>query len=168
MVNPQTDKLVRRTTMVATVTASYFLLTADYGSEPNALDPFLFYEDANQWKDLHLERKPGNWQNVENALQSFILADKKWYSAGKKIILNLTRIISIMAKSYSYYDKDWYSSGVCDDTNLQWQIKKAIVSAENTVKEFIFGTKKDIKGHAQCKLSLLWGSTGSVDIANNK
>lgn len=25
--------------MVATVTASYFLLTADYGSEPNALDP---------------------------------------------------------------------------------------------------------------------------------
>ncbi|KAF3441339.1 hypothetical protein FNV43_RR15253 [Rhamnella rubrinervis] len=36
---PQTDKLVRRTTMVATVTASYFLLTADYGPEPNALDP---------------------------------------------------------------------------------------------------------------------------------
>ncbi len=25
--------------MVATATASYFLLTADYGSEPNALDP---------------------------------------------------------------------------------------------------------------------------------
>lgn len=25
--------------MVATVTAGYFLLTADYGSEPNALDP---------------------------------------------------------------------------------------------------------------------------------
>ncbi|KAK4578282.1 hypothetical protein RGQ29_028411 [Quercus rubra] len=60
MVNPQTDKLVRRTTMVATLTASYFLLTADYGSEPNVLDP----------------------------------------------------------------------------------IKKVIVSAENTVKEFIFGTKK--------------------------
>ncbi|XP_022770422.1 uncharacterized protein LOC111313858 [Durio zibethinus] len=37
--NPQADKLVRRTTMVATVTASYFLLTADYGPEPNALDP---------------------------------------------------------------------------------------------------------------------------------
>ncbi|XP_021800829.1 uncharacterized protein LOC110745064 [Prunus avium] len=37
--NSQTDKLVRRTTMVATVTAAYFLLTADYGSEPNALDP---------------------------------------------------------------------------------------------------------------------------------
>ncbi|XP_021904566.1 uncharacterized protein LOC110819615 [Carica papaya] len=37
--NPRTDKLVRRTTMVATVTASYFLLTADYGPEPNALDP---------------------------------------------------------------------------------------------------------------------------------
>ena len=40
--NPQTDKLVRRTTMVATLTASYFLLTADYGPEPNALDPVSF------------------------------------------------------------------------------------------------------------------------------
>ncbi|CAL5340039.1 hypothetical protein ACSBR2_004899 [Camellia fascicularis] len=37
--NPKTDKVVRRTTMVATVTASYFLLTADYGPEPNVLDP---------------------------------------------------------------------------------------------------------------------------------
>ncbi|KAI6702493.1 hypothetical protein NL676_011629 [Syzygium grande] len=37
--NRRTDKLVRRTTMVATITASYFLLTADYGPEPNALDP---------------------------------------------------------------------------------------------------------------------------------
>ncbi|KAJ0052341.1 uncharacterized protein LOC116107770 [Pistacia vera] len=37
--NPQTEKLVRRTTMVATAVASYFLLTADYGPEPNALDP---------------------------------------------------------------------------------------------------------------------------------
>ncbi|XVF73211.1 hypothetical protein PTKIN_Ptkin12aG0183100 [Pterospermum kingtungense] len=37
--NSQADKLVRRITMVATVTASYFLLTADYGPEPNVLDP---------------------------------------------------------------------------------------------------------------------------------
>lgn len=37
--NPQTDKLVRRTTMVATAVASYLLLTADYGPEPNVLDP---------------------------------------------------------------------------------------------------------------------------------
>ncbi|ESQ36803.1 hypothetical protein EUTSA_v10009285mg [Eutrema salsugineum] len=37
--NPQVDKVVRRTTMVATAVASYFLLTADYGPEPNALDP---------------------------------------------------------------------------------------------------------------------------------
>ncbi|KAL3615648.1 hypothetical protein CASFOL_041309 [Castilleja foliolosa] len=37
--DPKIDKLVRRTTMVATVTASYFLLTADYGSEPNFIDP---------------------------------------------------------------------------------------------------------------------------------
>ncbi|PKI39985.1 uncharacterized protein LOC116200517 [Punica granatum] len=39
MMSPRTDKLVRRTTMVATITASYFLLTADYGPEPNVLDP---------------------------------------------------------------------------------------------------------------------------------
>jgi len=37
--NPQTDKVVRRTTMVATAVASYFLLTGDYGPEPNVLDP---------------------------------------------------------------------------------------------------------------------------------
>ncbi|KAH7863645.1 hypothetical protein Vadar_020280 [Vaccinium darrowii] len=37
--NAKTDKLVRRTTMVATVTAAYFLLTADYGPEPSVLDP---------------------------------------------------------------------------------------------------------------------------------
>ncbi|KAL6498811.1 hypothetical protein OROGR_028358 [Orobanche gracilis] len=39
MMDPRVEKLVRRTTMVATVTASYFLLTADYGPEPNFLDP---------------------------------------------------------------------------------------------------------------------------------
>ncbi|KAI4328781.1 hypothetical protein L6164_021111 [Bauhinia variegata] len=37
--NPKTDRLVKRITMVATVTASYFLLTADYGPEPNILNP---------------------------------------------------------------------------------------------------------------------------------
>lgn len=29
--------------MVATLTASYFLLTADYGPEPNVLDPVCIY-----------------------------------------------------------------------------------------------------------------------------
>nr|XP_043626637.1 uncharacterized protein LOC122598095 [Erigeron canadensis] len=37
--NRQTEKVVRRTTMIATVTAAYFLLTADYGPQPNVLDP---------------------------------------------------------------------------------------------------------------------------------
>ncbi|KAK1313138.1 hypothetical protein QJS10_CPA06g00314 [Acorus calamus] len=37
--DPMKDKLVRRTAMVASVTAAYFLLTADYGAQPNALDP---------------------------------------------------------------------------------------------------------------------------------
>jgi len=35
----QAEKVVRRVTMVATITASYFLLTADYGPEPNLFDP---------------------------------------------------------------------------------------------------------------------------------
>lgn len=44
--NPRTDKIVRRTTMVATAVASYFLLTADYGPQPNAVEPvsnYFFY-----------------------------------------------------------------------------------------------------------------------------
>ncbi|KAK7274468.1 hypothetical protein RIF29_15559 [Crotalaria pallida] len=39
LLNRKTDKLLKRLTVVATITASYFLLTADYGSQPNALDP---------------------------------------------------------------------------------------------------------------------------------
>lgn len=39
LMNPKTDKFVKRLTIVATITASYFLLTADYGPKPNALDP---------------------------------------------------------------------------------------------------------------------------------
>ncbi|KAJ1403545.1 hypothetical protein SESBI_27253 [Sesbania bispinosa] len=39
LMSRKTDKLVRRITIVATITASYFLLTADYGPQPNALDP---------------------------------------------------------------------------------------------------------------------------------
>ncbi|KAM1053127.1 hypothetical protein FF1_000638 [Malus domestica] len=38
-INSKTERLVRRTTMVATVPVPYFLLTADYRSVPNALDP---------------------------------------------------------------------------------------------------------------------------------
>ncbi|KAF9591423.1 hypothetical protein IFM89_004121 [Coptis chinensis] len=37
--DPKTQKLVRITTIVSTLTVSYFLLTADYGPEPNILDP---------------------------------------------------------------------------------------------------------------------------------
>ncbi|XLQ99148.1 hypothetical protein HN51_053865 [Arachis hypogaea] len=38
LLSPKTEKLVKRITIVATVTASYFLLTADYGPQPNSLD----------------------------------------------------------------------------------------------------------------------------------
>lgn len=45
-VDARTDKLIRRTTMIGTVTAAYFLLTSDFGSQPNALDPvgFLLFD----------------------------------------------------------------------------------------------------------------------------
>ncbi|XP_077240239.1 uncharacterized protein LOC143881127 [Tasmannia lanceolata] len=51
--DPKTEKLVRRTTMVATVTAAYFLLTADYGPYPNALDPI---KRAIQSAELSVKR----------------------------------------------------------------------------------------------------------------
>lgn len=37
--NSKSEKLVKRIAMVSTITASYFLLTADYGPQPNVLDP---------------------------------------------------------------------------------------------------------------------------------
>lgn len=43
LINPKTDKLLKRLTIVATITASYFLLTADYGPQPNVLDPVSFF-----------------------------------------------------------------------------------------------------------------------------
>ncbi|CAL0315092.1 unnamed protein product [Lupinus luteus] len=39
LLNRKTEKLLKTVTIVSTVTASYFLLTADYGPQPNALDP---------------------------------------------------------------------------------------------------------------------------------
>nr|XP_018677023.1 PREDICTED: uncharacterized protein LOC103973537 isoform X2 [Musa acuminata subsp. malaccensis] len=35
--DPRTDKLIRRTAMAGTVTAAYFLITADYGPQDHAL-----------------------------------------------------------------------------------------------------------------------------------
>ncbi|XP_071709611.1 uncharacterized protein [Rutidosis leptorrhynchoides] len=65
--NPNTEKLVRRTTMVATVTASYFLLTADYGPEPNVLDPV---KDAIQ--------------SAEQSVKKFVFGSKQEIQEAKK------------------------------------------------------------------------------------
>ncbi|TKY63908.1 hypothetical protein E2542_SST13792 [Spatholobus suberectus] len=58
LMSPRTEKLVRRLTIVTTVTASYFLLTADYGPQPNALDPpVLHLQDClNDWPDGSKQR----------------------------------------------------------------------------------------------------------------
>ncbi|KAL3536826.1 hypothetical protein ACH5RR_000192 [Cinchona calisaya] len=65
MMNSKSDKLVRRTTMVATATASYFLLTADYGPEPNALDPIknAILSAENSVKDFIFGPKKGTQEN---------------------------------------------------------------------------------------------------------
>lgn len=48
------------------------------------------------------------------------------------------------------YQKNFYSN----DSEFQWQIKKAILSAESSVKEFIFGSKKEPREESQtAKLS---------------
>ncbi|CAN1308754.1 hypothetical protein LINPERPRIM_LOCUS27487 [Linum perenne] len=58
--NPSLDKLVRTTTIASTVVASYFLLTADYGPEPNVLDPVK--------KAI---------QSAENSVKEFFVGSKK-------------------------------------------------------------------------------------------
>ncbi|KAI3498304.1 hypothetical protein L1887_34076 [Cichorium endivia] len=65
--NPNTDKLVRRTTMVATITAGYFLLTADYGPEPNVLDPI-----------------KNGIQSAEQSVKKFIFGSKQGTQEPKK------------------------------------------------------------------------------------
>ncbi|PWA87948.1 hypothetical protein CTI12_AA124510 [Artemisia annua] len=65
--NPSTDKLVRRTTMIATVVASYFLLTADYGPEPNVLDPI-----------------KNGIQSAEKSVKNFFFGPKQGIQIAKK------------------------------------------------------------------------------------
>ncbi|EOA21844.1 hypothetical protein CARUB_v10002311mg [Capsella rubella] len=69
--NPQTDKVVRRTTMVATVVASYFLLTGDYGPEPNVLDPIkriiLSAQDSVKQFIFGPKKEPSGKEQSDNA-----------------------------------------------------------------------------------------------------
>ncbi|KAI3920154.1 hypothetical protein MKX01_017811 [Papaver californicum] len=58
--DPKVDKLVRKTALVASVTAAYFLLTSDYGNQPNILDPI---------KDKIL--------SAESTVKGFIFGSKK-------------------------------------------------------------------------------------------
>lgn len=63
--------------------------------------------------------------------------------------------------SWSYTDwiiytefYDYQKSFYPNDSEFQWQIKKAILSAESSVKEFIFGSKKEPREESQtAKLS---------------
>ncbi|KAB5527086.1 hypothetical protein DKX38_020933 [Salix brachista] len=82
--NPRTDKIVRRTTMVATAVASYFLLTADYGPQPNAVEP-----------------------------------------VGSCVKMNDANAVDAIPFKF-----------------LSIKIKRAILSAQSSVKEFIFGSGK--------------------------
>ncbi|PWA87947.1 hypothetical protein CTI12_AA124500 [Artemisia annua] len=65
--NRSTDKLVRVTTLISTVTVSYFLLTADYGPEPNVLDPI-----------------KNGIQSAEQSVKNFFFGPKQGIQVAKK------------------------------------------------------------------------------------
>ena len=76
--------------MVATLTASYFLLTADYGSEPNVLDPVCVSFSLNHLSyflivfSLRVQLVVKNLQEKRdgNFMGDFILKKKKKKSLG--------------------------------------------------------------------------------------
>ncbi|KAJ8623911.1 hypothetical protein MRB53_032441 [Persea americana] len=74
--DPKTDKLVRRTTIGATVVAAYLLLTADYGPNPNVLDPI---KKAIQSAELSVKRVlfDSGKETVENGKEKQSSLDSK-------------------------------------------------------------------------------------------
>ncbi|OMP00459.1 hypothetical protein COLO4_12699 [Corchorus olitorius] len=131
--NPKADKLVRRTTMVATVTASYFLLTADYGPEPNALDPVpepvamlccLVFIDKK--RELYVSV----WGIGDGGDEIGCITSLVPYGLG---------VFHIVTCSFSVFlSNDWPFTFY-----LVKFIKKAILSAQNSVKEFVLGPSKE-------------------------
>ncbi|RWR91763.1 hypothetical protein CKAN_02093600 [Cinnamomum micranthum f. kanehirae] len=75
--DPKTDKLIRRTTIGVTVVAAYLLLTADYGPNPNVLDPI---KKAIQSAELSVKRvlfNSGKEETVENGKEKQSSLDSK-------------------------------------------------------------------------------------------
>ncbi|KAK3010354.1 hypothetical protein RJ639_010633 [Escallonia herrerae] len=82
MMNSKTDKIVRRTTMGATVTAAYFLLTADYGPEPNVLDPIKRAIESGEQsvKEFFFGREKGSQETktAKLGLVEVMMAHELW------------------------------------------------------------------------------------------
>ncbi|CAB80862.1 hypothetical protein [Arabidopsis thaliana] len=86
--------------MVATAVASYFLLTGDYGPEPNVLDPYL----------------------------------------SSSMILLLVEVLVIRMFSY------WWVMLHLFMLVIEHWIKRKILAAQDSVKQFIFGPKGEPSG----------------------
>ncbi|MBA0853170.1 hypothetical protein Goshw_014329 [Gossypium schwendimanii] len=126
--NPQADKLVRRITMVATVTASYFLLTADYGPEPNVLDPrrvrvILFFVGFHHFDGLVAQSRFGlELCGGENIAEI-------WYLETWMLDLYVLCLGSF--------------GDLTDVVMYLCSIKKSILSAQSSLKEFIVGSSRE-------------------------
>ncbi|KAG2380349.1 uncharacterized protein HKW66_Vig0171280 [Vigna angularis] len=114
LMNPRTEKLVRRLTIVATVTASYFLLTADYGPQPNALDPFYLICSS---KAIYYDKN-----SLKKHKSNTALCPPEIVSGNKNMAQYLV----------------CYCIGFTVTTP---KIKKQILSAQSMVKGYILGSK---------------------------
>ncbi|MBA0554252.1 hypothetical protein Golob_013368 [Gossypium lobatum] len=118
--NPQADKLVRRITMVATVTASYFLLTADYGPEPNVLDPSVAQSRFG------LESCGG--ENIAEFAHD-MKETRIWYLETWMLDLYVLCLGSF--------------GDLTDVVMYLCSIKKSILSAQSSLKEFVVGSSRE-------------------------
>nr|GMD34754.1 UvrABC system protein A [Ipomoea batatas] len=133
MMDPKTEKLVRRTTMVATAVASYFLLTADYGPEPNAIDPI---------KNAIL--------SAERSVKEFIFGSKKSVQENEieKAPTDGYCVTDCVLGSSQQKSKSSNAMAVNpDEAVIGYKIKNAILSAENeSVKELALDSRKSVQG----------------------
>ncbi|KAI3719444.1 hypothetical protein L6452_20343 [Arctium lappa] len=136
IMNPNIDKLVRRTTMVATVTVAYFLLTADYGPEPNVLDPNCVFSLS----PLLLQVPP-----VSKRRKLVIFTLSIMNPNTDKLVRRTTMVATVTA-AYFLLTADYGP-----EPNVLDPIKNTIQSAEQSVKKFIFGSKQEAKKPAADK-----------------
>ncbi|KOM57296.1 hypothetical protein LR48_Vigan11g032800 [Vigna angularis] len=129
LMNPRTEKLVRRLTIVATVTASYFLLTADYGPQPNALDP----GGTNECRT-----------SLFYCVQFYLICSSKAIYYDKNSLKKHKSNTALCPPEIVSGNKNMAQYLVCyciGFTVTTPKIKKQILSAQSMVKGYILGSK---------------------------